>query len=124
MVGSAASAGREESHWLCPIEDRRRLDSDSKREGMIEGFSLGNCLLLVDYAARLFREGKAMVSRALAEILDRIGSSSEQWHARLERLRRGKLLGRFFAATRKRLKEVSEQPGLRRVPNLAGCATS
>ncbi len=121
MVGSAASAGRDESHWLCPIEDRRRLDSDSKREGMIEGFSLGNYLLLVDYTARLFREGKAMVSRALAEILDRIGSNSEQWHARLERLRRGRILGRFFAATRERLKEVSEQLGLRRVPTWYPC---
>ena len=28
-----ASAGLEESHWLCPIEDRRRLDSC--REGML-----------------------------------------------------------------------------------------
>ena len=65
-----------------------------------------------------------MVSREVAEILDRIGSSSEQWHARLERLRRGRLLGRFFAASRERLKEVAEQLGLRRVPNLAGCETS
>ena len=56
VAGSAASAGLEESHWLCPIEDRRRLDS--AREGMIEGFSLGNYLLLVDHSARLFREGK------------------------------------------------------------------
>ena len=57
VAGSAAAAGLEESHWLCPIEDRRRLDS--AREGMVEGFSLGNYLLLVDYTARLFREGKA-----------------------------------------------------------------
>ena len=56
VAGSAAAAGLEESHWLCPIEDRRRLDS--AREGMVEGFSLGNYLLLVDYTARLFRAGK------------------------------------------------------------------
>jgi hypothetical protein len=31
---------------LVPIEDRRRLDSE--REGMLEGFSLGNYLLLVE----------------------------------------------------------------------------
>ena len=47
VPGSAASSGLEENHWLCPIEDRRRLDS--AREGMIEGLSLGNYLLLVDY---------------------------------------------------------------------------
>jgi hypothetical protein len=33
-------AGIEESLWLCPIEDRRGVDS--LREGMVEGFSLGN----------------------------------------------------------------------------------
>ena len=54
MAGSAAAAGLEDKHWLCPIEDRRRLDS--KREGMIEGFSLGNYVLLVDYTARLYRK--------------------------------------------------------------------
>ena len=39
VPGAAAAAGLEESHWLCPIEDRRRLDS--AREGMVEGFALG-----------------------------------------------------------------------------------
>jgi hypothetical protein len=42
VAGSAAASGLEEGHWPCPIEDRRRLDS--KREGMVEGFSLGNYL--------------------------------------------------------------------------------
>jgi len=57
VAGSAGASGLEEGHWLCPIEDRRRLDST--REGMLEGFSLGNYLLLVDFTARLYREGKA-----------------------------------------------------------------
>ncbi len=43
-TGSNAAAGLEETHWLCRIEDRRRLGSP--REGMLEGFSLGNYLLL------------------------------------------------------------------------------
>src|SRR5262245_45466634 len=60
-AGSLTSAGLEESHWLCPIEDRRRLDSS--REGMLEGFSLGSYLLLVDYTGRLYRDGKAVLSR-------------------------------------------------------------
>jgi hypothetical protein len=38
LAGAHASAGLEESHWLCPIADRRR--PDSSREGMLEGFSL------------------------------------------------------------------------------------
>ena len=91
---------------------------------MVEGFSLGNYLLLVDYTGRLFRAGKAALSREVAEVLDRLGSSADQWQARLEKLRQGRLLGRFFATSRQRLQEVAERLGLRRVPNLAGCATT
>jgi hypothetical protein len=40
------------------------------------------------------------------------------------RLRTGRLLGRFFAASRERLGEVSAGLGLRRVPNLGGCLVS
>ncbi|HKN19845.1 MAG TPA: hypothetical protein VJX73_00430, partial [Terracidiphilus sp.] len=40
VAGSTAAAGLEEGLWLCPVEDRRRLDSS--REGILEGFSLGN----------------------------------------------------------------------------------
>ncbi len=120
--GSAASAGLEEAHWLCPIEDRRRLGSS--REGMLEGLSLGNYLLLVDYTGRLFREGKASISREVATILDRLGSSAETWQARLEKLSKGRLFGRFFAASRQRLREVAERLDLRRVPNLGGCAAT
>jgi REP element-mobilizing transposase RayT len=122
VPGSKASAGLEESLWLCPIEDRRRLDSS--REGMLEGFSLGSYLLLVDYTGRLFREGKAAISREVAAVLDRLGSSAETWQARLEKLRKGRLFGRFFAATRKRLSEVAGRLGLRRVPNLGCCPAS
>jgi len=119
VAGSAVAAGLEEGHWLCPVEDRRRIDS--RREGMIEGFSLGNYVLLVDYTARLYPEEKATLSRELAEILDRLKSRVDQWQARLEKLRQGTLLGRFFATSRQRLREVAERLGLRRVPNVGGC---
>jgi REP element-mobilizing transposase RayT len=122
VAGSAASAGLEELHWLCPIEDRRSLDSS--REGMLEGFSLGSYLLLVDYTGRLFRDGKARISHGVNEILARIGTTAEAWQARLERLRKGRLLGRFFAASRQRLREVAERLHLKRVPNLGGCPAS
>ena len=37
------------------------------REGMLEGFSLGNYLLLVDHSARLFREVKATLSQSVRD---------------------------------------------------------
>ncbi|MGO8903141.1 MAG: hypothetical protein ACLQU5_33105 [Isosphaeraceae bacterium] len=80
----------EEGLWLCPVEDRRRLDSS--REGMIEGFSLGNYLLLVEYTGRLFRAGKAVISGELAGIFERLGSNAETWQARLRKLAAGWLL--------------------------------
>jgi REP element-mobilizing transposase RayT len=122
VAGSAASAGLEQEHWLCPIEDRRRLDA--VREGMVEGFSLGNYLLLLDYTARLYREGKAKLSQEVTAILDRLGSSGDQWDARLKTLSQGHLVGRFFATSRQRLREVAERLGLLRVPNVGGCPAS
>jgi len=119
VAGSCASAGLEESLWLCPIGDRRGLDSS--REGMLEGFSLGRYLLLVDYTGRLFRDGKATISRELSGIFDRLGSSAESWWARWEKLRQGRLLGRFFAASRERLRAVATRLGVHHVGNLGGC---
>jgi len=117
--GSTASAGLEETIWLCPIEDRRKLDSS--REGMVEGLSLGSYLRLVDYTGRLFREGKPAISAELAGILARLGTSAEGWQARLEKLRGGGLLGRVFAASRERLREVAARLGVRHLANLGGC---
>jgi REP element-mobilizing transposase RayT len=123
QVGAAARqawAGLEESIWLCPIEDRGGLDS--ARRGMLEGFSLGQYLLLVDYTGRLFREGKAAISAELAGILQRLGSSADRWQARLEKLKAGRLLGRFFAGTRARLREAALALGVHHLANLDGCA--
>jgi hypothetical protein len=120
VAGSIAAAGIEESIWLCPIEDRRRFDSS--REGMFEGFSLGSYLLLVDYSGRVLREGKAAISAELTGIFARIGADAAGWRARLEKLTKGRLFGRFFAATRDRLREVASQMGVHRVVNLAGCS--
>ena len=53
---------------------------------MMHGFSLRNYLLLVDYTARLFRKGKTAISAELAGILERLGTTAESWHARLEKL--------------------------------------
>ena len=119
VAGSKASAGLEESIWLCPIEDRRNVDSS--REGMLEGFSLGSYLLLVDFTGRLFRDGKAVISAELTGILDRLGTTAETWWARLEKLKSGRLLGRFFAASRTRLREVAARMKVHHLANLGGC---
>jgi hypothetical protein len=119
VPAQALSAGLEDSHWLCPIEDRRRLDS--AREGMIEGFTLGSYLLIVEYTGRLLREGKASISRELAGIFDRLGSNAEAWQAKMTKLSAGRLLGRFLAASRARLRSVAAQLGVQRLVNLAGC---
>jgi hypothetical protein len=119
VAGSLASAGLEESVWICPIEDRRRFDSS--RDGMFEGLSLGSYMLVVDYTGRLFRDGKATISTELACIFDRLGSNASMWRARLERLRESRLLGRFLAVSRDRLREVATRVGVSRVVNLAGC---
>jgi hypothetical protein len=121
VAGSHAAAGLEEGLWLCPIADRRKLGA--RREGMLEGFSLGNYLLLVDDTGRLFRTGKAVLSAELAGILERLGSSAERWQARLRKLASGRLRGRFVAATQQRLRDLAQRLGVRRLVNLAGCAT-
>ncbi len=78
---------------------------------MLEGFSLGNYLLLVEYTGRRFRDGKAVISAELSEILERIGSAAETWWARIDKLSKGRRLGRFFAAGRARLREVAARMG-------------
>ncbi len=120
VPGSNAAKGLEDSLWLCPIEDRRRLDSS--REGMIEGFSVGSYVLLIDYTGRLFRDSKAAISAEVAGILDRLGSSSARsWWSRIEKLSNGRLLGRFFAAHRQRLRDVARGLGVHHLANLGGC---
>jgi hypothetical protein len=70
---------------------------------------------------RLFREGKKTVSRELVGIFARLASSARSWWARLEKLSRGRPLGRFFAASRDRLRQVATRPGVYHLANLGGC---
>ena len=51
-------------------------------------------------------------------ILNRLGSSAERWQARLEKLKGGRLLGRFFAASRDRLREVAARLKVHHLANL------
>lgn len=119
VAGSRAAKKLEEKLWLIPIEDRRRIDS--RREGMLESFTLGNYLMLVEYTGRLLREGKATITAEVNDILGRIGSSSDTWQARMQQLCRGRMLGRFLASTRQRLRAAAEQLGVHHLANLSGC---
>jgi hypothetical protein len=119
VAGSRAAGDVEQDLWLCPVEDRRR--QGSTREGMLEGFSLGSYLLLVDYTSRLCRQGKARVSGEVAAILDRLGTSAEVWGHRIQRLfEKTRLLGSYFAADRERLRELARKRGVHHLDNLAG----
>jgi len=75
----------------------------------------------MDYIGRLFRDGKAAISREVAGILERLGTTAENWQARMEKLSKGRFFGRFIAASRQRLRDVANRLDLRRVPNLDGC---
>jgi hypothetical protein len=88
---------------------------------MLEGFSLGQYLLLVDHTGRLFREGKAAISAELTGIFQRLSSSADRWQARIEKLKAGRLLGRFLASTRARLREAALALGVHHLANLDGC---
>jgi hypothetical protein len=74
---------------------------------MIDGFPLGNHLLLVDDTGRSLREGKASISSDIAAIFDHLGSAADAWHGRMLRLRSGGFLGRFLAASRARVRDVA-----------------
>ncbi len=60
----------ESGLWLCPMEDRR--GHGESRVGLLDSFSLGSYLLLVDATSRLFRSVKGcsdLAATALATTL-------------------------------------------------------
>jgi hypothetical protein len=77
---------------------------------------------LVDYTGRLFREGKARISAEVAGILDRIGSGTDDWQVRMEKLKNGRSFGRFFASSRGKLREIANRLKVRHLANFVGCA--
>lgn len=119
-AGSVATAviegDIEQSHWLCPLQDRRRLGE--AREGIFSGFSLSAYLQLVDWTARLCRTGKARLSQDVRDIIERLGSSARSWHTQMQRLfHKERLIGHYCATRHERLRAVARQRGLHRVSN-------
>jgi len=88
----------------------------------IEGFSLGNYVLLVEYTGRLFREGKAVISGELAGVFERLGSNAEELAGAVAEAGRGPVAGPFLRRRRARLREVAERLGVHHLANLGGCA--
>ena len=75
-----------------------------------------------DYTSIKQRVEQVEAQGRTAELeFERLGSSAQSWQARLEKLKGDRLLGRFFATTRAKLREISERLGVRYVFNLAGC---
>jgi REP element-mobilizing transposase RayT len=116
LAGSRAAGRFEESHWLCPLEDLR--NKGSSREGMLENFSLGSYLLLVDYTSRLCRPGKARLSGEVAGIFERLGTRAEFWEARIKALfGKPRIMGSYFAVDRQRLRELARRKGRHHLDN-------
>lgn len=117
---TASTAGDlEDGLWLIPIEDRRRLGA--LREGMLEGFTLGNYLLLIEYTGRMHRPGKISLSPDLDSVFGRLGVAPSQWDHQYAQLAKPELTGRFLSSSRQRLKEAAAQLGIRHCVNLNGC---
>jgi hypothetical protein len=112
----------EQSHWLCPLEDRR--GQGASREGMLEGLSLPKYLLMLDAMARVERKGKARLNAQVAPILERLGICEDDWQAWLTRiikkLSRPKVFGRVLASSRQLLDQTARHWGLHHLVNVGG----
>ncbi len=118
VAGSLAAGDIEQDLWLCPLENRQRLGSP--REGMLESFSLGSYLLLVDHTSRLYRQGKARVSDEVAPILDRLGTNDDLWSHRIRRLfSKTRLIGSYYTTDRAKLRALAQQLGKHHLDNVA-----
>ena len=109
------------SFWLCPIQDRRHIDSNA-RPGLMDGFSLESYLRLIDWTSRIVRKGKAHISRQVSSLLKRLGTDKDRWRSTMRRLfSTTRHTGVAFAFSRVRLREAAVQLGRSRLANLSGC---
>ncbi len=122
VAGSKAAGNVEQDHWLVPIEDRRsgsKAKTKSSREGMLETFSLGSYLLLVDFTGRLFRNNKARMSAGVKEVFERLGTSGDYWFDRMKKMLSSRdLRGSFFASQDETIRMVAANRG-KRAANLS-----
>jgi hypothetical protein len=91
------------------------------KPALLDGFSLGNYLLLLDDTSRLTRPGKASVSAQADELLDRLGTTREAWEKTLTLMfNRPYPKGVTLAFGRKELGEAAKKRGCRPMVNLNG----
>jgi hypothetical protein len=88
---------------------------------MLPGFSLSSYLELVDWTARLCRNGKARATEEVAGIMTRLGTSAEYWQSHLQKLiGKTRWLGSYCATSVKRLKAIAAKHGVHHVDNAFG----
>ena len=119
VAAARLEADLEQSHWLCPLQDRSA--AGASREGMLSGFSLSSYMELVDWTARLCRKGKARVTEEVTGIMNRLGTSAECWQSHLQKLLgKTRWLGSFHATSAERLKSIAHARGVHHVDNAIG----
>jgi REP element-mobilizing transposase RayT len=119
VAAAHIEADLEQSHWLCPLQDRSA--AGAAREGMLPGFSLSSYLELVDWTARLCRTGKARVTEEVAGIMTRLGTSAEYWQSHFQKLLcKTRWLGSYCATSAERLKSIAHARGVHHVDNALG----
>lgn len=119
VAAAMVEADLEQSHWLCPLQDRR--PAGAAREGMLTGFSLAAYLELVDWTARLRRHGTARLSKEVTAIMNRLGTNADHWQATVtDFLGKTRWIGNYFATNAERLREIARHRGVHHVTNSFG----
>jgi hypothetical protein len=118
VAAQQVSEGLEDNHWLVPIEERR--SQGSKREGIKEGFTLGQYLMLVDCMSRTVREGKTHLTQEVESILERLEIDAQRWLERFTNLLTNhRFHGSFMSTTRDVLRCVAKRLGVKQLANTA-----
>jgi hypothetical protein len=118
VAAKRVSEGIEQDHWLIPIEDQR--SQGSSREGIKEGFTLGQYLMLVDCMSRSVREGKVNLSPDVESIFERLEMDAQCWLGRVtQMLTSQRFYGSFMSASRDALRRVAQKLGVRQLANTA-----
>jgi hypothetical protein len=60
------------------------------------------------------------ISAELTGIFERLGCSAQSWQVKIKNLSGDRLLGRFFAASGEKLRELAKRLGVRHLVNLRG----
>jgi hypothetical protein len=113
----------EFKNWLCPLNDLP--DKSAGRPGLLNGFSLGSYLELVDYTSRLKRTGKAFLDADVPGIFQRLRLCPKKWSGRMAlMLNSDRFRGNYFASTRQNLNLVAKRNGRLRLNNIVPLAAS